>query len=310
MQTHEIIIALAPVFLMIFLGWFTRYFLFSESIKWRLIEKVTYYLFVPALVIKHLLYVDLENIQITNALLTLFATIFTVSLILLFSRKKIKKHFSISDQSFTSIFQGSIRANFFISLAAAPVLLGNNLAALLVILVAIFTITVNFISVLVLVRFGSEKKRDLNHIALKLLRNPFILSTVVGIAINLSGIDLAEEINSGIALLSGLGLPMALFCAGASIYAINFRRQFSSILLASSIRLIISPFIAYMIGKVLGLDGQIIATLVLFHGQPTAVTSYILAREMDGDHELMASILTSQTALSVISLPIILLLLT
>ena len=178
------------------------------------------------------------------------------------------------------------------------------------ILVAIFTITVNFISVLVLVRFGSEKKRDLNHIALKLLRNPFILSTVVGIAINLSGIDLAEEINSGIALLSGLGLPMALFCAGASIYAINFRRQFSSILLASSIRLIISPFIAYMIGKVLGLDGQIIATLVLFHGQPTAVTSYILAREMDGDHELMASILTSQTALSVISLPIILLLLT
>ena len=310
MQTHEIIIALAPVFLMIFLGWFTRYFLFSESIKWRLIEKVTYYLFVPALVIKHLLYVDLENIQITNALLTLLATIFTVSLILLFSRKKIKKHICISDQSFTSIFQGSIRANFFISLAAAPVLLGNNLAALLVILVAIFTITVNFISVLVLVRFGSEKKRDLNHIALKLLRNPFILSTVVGIAINLSGIDLAEEINSGIALLSGLGLPMALFCAGASIYAINFRRQFSSILLASSIRLIISPFIAYMIGKVLGLDGQIIATLVLFHGQPTAVTSYILAREMDGDHELMASILTSQTALSVISLPIILLLLT
>ena len=87
MQTHEIIIALAPVFLMIFLGWFTRYFLFSESIKWRLIEKVTYYLFVPALVIKHLLYVDLENIQITNALLTLLSTIFTVILILLFSCK-------------------------------------------------------------------------------------------------------------------------------------------------------------------------------------------------------------------------------
>ena len=137
MQMHEIIIALAPVFLMILLGWFTRCFLFSETIKWRLIEKVTYYLFVPALVIKHLLYVDLENVQITNALLALLATIFAVSLILLLSRKKINQHFSISDQSFTSIFQGSIRANFFISLAAAPVLLGNNLAALLVLLIAI-----------------------------------------------------------------------------------------------------------------------------------------------------------------------------
>ena len=309
MQMHEIIIALAPVFLMILLGWFTRCFLFSETIKWRLIEKVTYYLFVPALVIKHLLYVDLENVQITNALLALLATIFAVSLILLLSRKKINQHFSISDQSFTSIFQGSIRANFFISLAAAPVLLGNNLAALLVLLIAIFTITVNFISVLVLAQFGGEGKRNLNHVALQLLGNPFILSTFVGVAINLSGLELPEYINRGVGFLSSLGLPLALFCAGASIFVINFRNQFNSILLASAIRLIISPLIAYLIGKVLGLDGQIIATLVLFHGQPTAVTSYILAREMEGDHKLMASILTSQTALSVVSLPIMLLLL-
>ncbi|MBT3809254.1 MAG: AEC family transporter, partial [Rhodospirillaceae bacterium] len=37
--------------------------------------------------------------------------------------------------------------------------------------------------------------------------------------------------------------------------------------------------------------------------QPTAITSYVLARQMGGDHELMAGILTTQTLLAVFTVP-------
>jgi malonate transporter len=43
--------------------------------------------------------------------------------------------------------------------------------------------------------------------------------------------------------------------------------------------------------------------LVLFHSQPTSTSSYVLARQMGGDHELMAGILTTQTLLAIVTIP-------
>lgn len=46
--------------------------------------------------------------------------------------------------------------------------------------------------------------------------------------------------------------------------------------------------------------------LVIFFSIPTAPTSYILTRQLGGDSELMAGIITSQTMLAAITLPIVL----
>ena len=48
---------------------------------------------------------------------------------------------------------------------------------------------------------------------------------------------------------------------------------------------------------------------VLFLASPAASNSYILARQLGGDATLMASIITVQTALSLASIPAIVLLL-
>jgi hypothetical protein len=47
--------------------------------------------------------------------------------------------------------------------------------------------------------------------------------------------------------------------------------------------------------------------LVLFGALPTASSAYILARQMGGDHTLVATLLTVETAVSAISLPLVLL---
>jgi malonate transporter and related proteins len=43
---------------------------------------------------------------------------------------------------------------------------------------------------------------------------------------------------------------------------------------------------------------------VIFHALPMAPSAYILARQMGGDARLMAGILTTQTALAIVTLPI------
>jgi malonate transporter len=59
----------------------------------------------------------------------------------------------------------------------------------------------------------------------------------------------------------------------------------------------------------LGLDASVLAMLVLFHGQPTSTSSYVLARQMGGGHELMAAILTTHTLAAIVTIPVMLALL-
>ncbi|HGN0572767.1 TPA: hypothetical protein ACKRI4_000076 [Proteus mirabilis] len=71
-------------------------------------------------------------------------------------------------------------------------------------------------------------------------------------------------------------------------------------------RLLIVPIIAYSVANFLGLSPLVMMLLVIFFSIPTAPTSYILTRQLGGDSELMAGIITSQTMLAAITLPIVL----
>ena len=80
--------------------------------------------------------------------------------------------------------------------------------------------------------------------------------------------------------------------------------------MASTGKLVLVQAIAVGLGVLLGLEASVLSMLALFHSQPTATTSYVLARQMGGDHELMAAILTSQTLIAILSVPAMLALLT
>jgi hypothetical protein len=53
-------------------------------------------------------------------------------------------------------------------------------------------------------------------------------------------------------------------------------------------------------------EGLTAAIALLFMASPTATSSYILARQLGGDATLMAGVITLQTAVSMVSLPVIL----
>jgi malonate transporter len=207
------------------------------------------------------------------------------------------------DAGFTSVFQGSTRANFFITLAAAPVLLPADGAALAIIAVAFFTVLVNVLSVLVLARWGTQGEADLGQLARKLITNPFILAAAAGLLLSVSDIAIPRVIDSTVGLLAGAGVPVALLTAGAGLRLASIGVHLPGMLAASLAKLVLMPVIAVGLGLLLGLEASILALLVLFHSQPTATTSYVLARQMGGDHELMAATLTCQTLIAILTVP-------
>ena len=104
-------------------------------------------------------------------------------------------------------------------------------------------------------------------------------------------------------MLAGAGVPLALLTAGSGLRLATIGVHLPGILIASLFRLVATPAIALALGLLLGLEASVLAMLVLFHSQPTSTSSYVLARQMGGDHELMAGTLTTQTLLAIVTIP-------
>lgn len=295
--------ALAPVFLLIAIGWAVKALWLPEDASWRPIERLAYYLAIPALVIHDLYQADLGSLPFARMAVALVGAVLIVAAALVVLRPVLSRILVDGDASFTSVFQGSVRANFFIILGAAPALLPADGVALVIVAVAFFTVTVNFLSVLVLARWGTQGEANLGALTKRLLTNPFIVATALGIAINLADPPIPRVADSTLAMLAGAGVPLALLTAGSGLRLASIGAHLPGILLSSLARLVATPMIALGLGMLLGLEASVLAMLVLFHCQPTSTSSYVLARQMGGDHELMAAILTTHTLIAIITIP-------
>ena len=76
--------------------------------------------------------------------------------------------------------------------------------------------------------------------------------------------------------------------------------------LSSLFKLLLVPGVTAVAGVALGVDGLMLTIAVLFNALPCSASSYVLARQMGGDHGLIAGIITVQTLASALSLPVVL----
>jgi predicted permease len=73
--------------------------------------------------------------------------------------------------------------------------------------------------------------------------------------------------------------------------------------LSAAAKFLALPLLSLGAGRLLGLQPEALGAVVFFQAQPAATASYVLARQLGGDAELMASIVTVQTLLAFAVLP-------
>jgi len=93
---------------------------------------------------------------------------------------------------------------------------------------------------------------------------------------------------------------------GANIKIRNLSIQMSPLIISCVLKLAIFPLIVYLLSGYFDFTTIEKIVLVVFSCVPTAVSSYTLAKQLGGETELMTSIITLQTALSFITIPLIL----
>ena len=298
-----VIAALLPVFLLIVLGFVLKRSLMRLETQWHGLERLTYYVLFPVLLIQTLVKADLSSVPVAGVGGALLLSALAMSLLCLGLRPLLSR-LGIDGPAFTSIFQGATRWQTYVALAVSGNLHGEiGLALASVAMVAIIPL-VNVFSVAVLAHYASPEKQSVRAIAMTVVRNPLIWACGIGLAINVTHMPLPRIWHEVADALGRSSLGIGLLVTGAGLHLEGMFRPSLAASVAVFLKLILMPVLATALALWFGLSGSNLAILAACSSVPASSSAYVLARQMGGDAPLLAQIITLQTILAAITMPI------
>ena len=164
----------------------------------------------------------------------------------------------------------------------------------------------NALAVWVLARYATPTRPDWRGVVLVIVQNPFIWACGIGLALNPLAAWIPGPAHAFVDALGRSSLALGLLIVGAGLRIGELIHPNATMFLACALKLAVMPVIAISIGAALGLTGTTLSVVACCASVPASSNSYVLARQMGGDAPLMAQILTFQTALAAVTMPVIL----
>ena len=295
-----ILSALTPIFAIILLGFLISRTPISSQAVWSELERLTYYIFLPALLVLRLSASNFDLQDIGNISEAIGLALFLITVLVLILRKLV----SSDSASLSSIYQGSIRFNTYIGLACIDVLYGDRGLTTAALCLAIYIPLVNVLCVVSLTGGGEGGTKRISRIINSVATNPLVLACVTGIAISYTGFNIPSLAESVIEILSQPALPIGLLAVGAGIRFVSLGEQSWQLLVAAINKLAVFPGLVLAACMLFETPNSIAVILLLLTALPAPPSAYILARQLGGNESLMANIITIQTVAAFFVIPV------
>lgn len=300
----SVINILIPIFSVILIGYFFKRIKFPSYEFWPMADKLTYYVLMPSLLIYKLSSAKFTfEADIIKLIITPLIAISLVLFIAILLQKKLK----FDGASFTSVVQGAIRFNTYVFLALVDVLFGNEGILYAAIILTFVIPYINILCVTVFALYTNENNKiTFSYLIKTIITNPLIIACSIGGLISFFEIELFEMVSQTLKLLSATALPMGLLSVGFGLVLKDMSSYKNELIITNSLKHIIKPLLIYVIGTLLNLPNDMLIILVIFGVLPTAPSSFVLARQLGGNIQLMSSIITLQTLLSILFILVVL----
>jgi len=137
----------------------------------------------------------------------------------------------------------------------------------------------------------------------KVLMNPLVLSSIIGILLKLSGLVVSELIMSKVVTkISSMATPLAMITLGFSFDFSRLGHFKKKLSLVCIVKLLVMPVLILSVAVLIGIRNANLIAVLIFSGGPAAVNSYSTAVAMGGNGELAGQIVVVSSALSIFSL--------
>ncbi|MEL6781248.1 MAG: AEC family transporter [Pseudomonadota bacterium] len=265
---------------------------------WRAIERLSYVLLFPLLIIRALASAPFDEAPWLMAGALIAAQLITGGAGLLGGKLT-----GLSGPALGSVIQSNVRWNTFVALSIAGSLYGDAGLALVSIAAAAMIPTANILSVGALTRFADTPDGRKPNVVRDLATNPLIIACVVGAALNVANLAPTGVIDRTMGILAQATIALGLLAAGAGVDFGALKRAGARTVGWSLVRLLILPLSALGVALAFGLSGMQLGVLVIAAATPTATNGYILARQLGGDAPLSANLIALQTVLAAGTMP-------
>lgn len=152
---------------------------------------------------------------------------------------------------------------------------------------------------------GREAMRPRN-----LLSNPALIATLVGMALFLGGWSLPKFLGDAMSMLGATTTPLAMFVIGARLVSLRpAHLKDKKLLLVCLLRLVVFPLTALLFLRMTPLPKAVIDVLYLCTAMPCAALTAMQTELFHCDSDLASRCVALSTALSLATLPVMLLLL-
>lgn len=296
--------SILPVFLLVVLGALLKRWRLIDRDMWNGLEQLGFFVLFPSLLFTTLANAQFSGIAAGDIAIGSIGSVTLIALILALAWPLFRSA-GVSAPAYTSVFQTSTRWNAFIALAIAEKLYGPQSLALVALVATLIIIPINFYNIGVLVWFGGGT-RSLKTFAQKIVTNPMIIGSMLGVAVNLFEIPIYQPLMQAAELVAGTSLSLGLIMVGAGLKLADALKPRPLAALPVVLKLIFMPLIMTGAAYALGMRGEPLLTIAMGASVPTAMNGYVLAKQMGGDAPLYAAVATLQTIASFFTIPIVL----
>lgn len=295
----SLIVLVLPIFLVIFLGKITQLTLVQSPDVWDGINRIAYWVLFPAFLFVETSKLDLASPDILDYSFSLIAG-FVAAMGFAYVAGRLAK---IESPALTSIIQGAGRHNTFIGLAVAGELFGATGSTIGTVATASLVPLSNVVVVVILasmLRRATGRRRIVQDI----LRNPIILSIAAGLAFSLLEIEREFILYEFAGMLGRATLPILLLVIGANLRIGELGGAVPLVVLSVAAKMLVFPLVTFLACRHAGVSADMTTIAVIFATCPTSPAGFPLAKQMGGDAPLMATIISIQTALAVLAIPL------
>lgn len=258
----------------------------------------------PLQLFNNIYHIDYTQRIPVDMLVFIALSILVMTLLLMFMVPRIIKDHT----KWGSFIQGAFRSNFL--LVGLP--LANNLFGERGVIVASIALPVviplyNFLAVLVLsvnsnTQHTAENKVHYGQVALNILKNPLIIGALSALALGTLQVPMPLFLDRSIKDVGSIATPLALILLGAQFKFSDLRGRIKLAMVASLLRVVILPWTVIGLAIVLGFRGESLGTIFIIFSAPSAISGYIMAKNMGNDGPLAGQVIILTTLLSVVTI--------
>ena len=286
-----------PVFIIVAVGVLLKYKNFMDNSFFSQSEKFVFKIALPAYLFIEVATADTSVVFDSKFIIYCVAGIVLSFLILcVFVPIFIK-----SNDKRGAFIQGAYRSNFaLLGVPLAANMLGQEGMTQIAMILPFAIVLFNMFAVIILSVYAPVNKKlktlqIIKNILINIITNPLILAVIAALPFIFFKINLPPIINKSVAYLANLSMPLALLSLGANCTLNSFKGRFKLAFTASVLKTIIIPIVTVVIAILLGFRNEQLGIIFILFGGPTAISSYIMAKNMDGDYELAGQIMLIST---------------